>query len=680
MDFLHTDIRRLKGVGEQRAKAFAKLGITDFGSLLTHFPRGYIDHRNTCSIAGAFHRIDETVSIIATVASPVSAHKLKNRMTISKVRIVDETGQMQLTFFNNPYLKNILLQGEQYLFYGKVEQFRAALSMTSPYFEPMPEGRQPKMRPVYPLSAGVTQKMITGALNQLLPMIDGLADPLPAYIAEPLKLCSYSEALRNIHDPTDEDALQAARKRLEFEELFYYLLMLSILRGQNTRPSDFVTKGSDDSFVKLNPFTPTGAQHRVMEEIRADFCSGNRMNRLLQGDVGSGKTFVAGDAAWQMLCAGRQVAVMAPTAILASQHYQYFAPLFEKLGKKCALLVSTMSAKEKRAVYEGLADGSIDFVVGTHALIQKEVAFRELALVITDEQHRFGVMQRHQISDKGRAPHVLAMSATPIPRTMALILYGDLDVSVIDELPAGRQEISTYLVDSDYEQRLYAFIEKQIALGGQVYFVCPLVEENEEMDLTSVQKQTDILKDKFGAQRVAMLHGKMKGGEKDAVMAAFAAGQIKVLVSTTVIEVGINVPAATLMIVRDAERFGLSQLHQLRGRVGRGDKKSYCVLLSDSDSKSAKERMRFFTTTADGFLIAQKDLSLRGPGDLIGARQSGESRMEMLSRGCDMRQLELAQRAARFVLEKDPKLEKEDNKALRRNVMDKFSEIGDIFN
>ena len=680
MDFLHTDIRKLKGVGEQRAKAFAKLGITDFGSLLGHFPRGYIDHRDTSSIAGAFNHIDETVTIVATVASPVSSHKLKNHLTISKVRIVDESGQMQLTFFNNPYLKNILLQGEQYLFYGKVEQFRASITMTSPYFEPMPEGKQPKMRPVYPLSAGVTQKMIISALGQLFPMIGDLPDPLPAYIAQPLKLCSYTEALRNIHNPESDEALQAARKRLEFEELFYYLLMLSILREQNTQPSDFPLTSMDESFVKLNPFTPTAAQHRVMGEIRSDFLSGNRMNRLLQGDVGSGKTFVAGDAAWQMLRAGKQVAVMAPTAILASQHYQYFAPLFERLGKKCALLVSAMPTKEKRAVYDGLADGSIDFVVGTLALIQKEVAFHKLALVITDEQHRFGVSQRHQISDKGSAPHVLAMSATPIPRTMALILYGDLDVSVIDELPAGRQEISTYLVDSDYEQRLYAFMEKQIALGGQVYFVCPLVEENEETDLTSVQEQTDVLKEKFGADRVEMLHGKMKAAEKDAVMAAFADGQIKVLVSTTVIEVGINVPDATLMIVRNAERFGLSQLHQLRGRVGRGAKKSYCVLLSDSKSKSAKERMRFFTSTADGFLIAQKDLSLRGPGDLIGARQSGESRMEILSRGCDMRQLELAQRAARFVLEKDPDLSLSENQILRRNVLDKFSEIGDIFN
>ncbi len=680
MDFLKTDVRTLKGVGEQRARAFAKLGITDYGSLLGHYPRHYIDHRNAVTIAEAYNHIDQNVTIVATIASPVSHHKIKKNFSISKVQIVDESATMTLTFFNNPYLKNLLLQGEQYLFYGKVEQFRASISISSPYFEPMPEGRAPAMRPIYPLCAGVTQKMLTGALGQLLPLLGDLPDPLPAYIAEPLKLCSHSDALRHIHCPADDQALQAARKRLEFEELFYYLLMLSILRNRNTRPSVFSLSFPGEEFVKANPFMPTNAQHRVMEEIRHDLMSGNRMNRLLQGDVGSGKTFVAGDAAWQMLKEGNQVAVMAPTAILAAQHYQYFAPLFERLGKKCALLVSAMTAKEKRAVYEGLADGSIDFVVGTHALIQKEVAFARLALVVTDEQHRFGVMQRQEISDKGNAPHVLAMSATPIPRTMALILYGDLEVSVIDQLPAGRQSISTYLVDSQYEQRLYAFIEKQIALGGQVYFVCPLVEENEETELTSVEKQTDTLKQKFGETQVAMLHGKMKPAEKDAVMSDFAEGKLKVLVSTTVIEVGINVPDATLMIVRDAERFGLSQLHQLRGRVGRGNKKSYCVLISDSRSASAKERMQFFTTTTDGFVIAQKDLSLRGPGDLIGARQSGENQMELLSRGCDMRQLELAQRAARYVLEKDPSLSRAENRILRRNVLDKFNEIGDIFN
>ncbi len=680
MDFLHTDIRFLKGVGEQRAKAFARLGIKDFGGLLHHYPRDYIDHRHTLTIAQAHSHLDETVSIIATIGSAVSFHRLRKNLSVSKVKVFDQSGQMQLTFFNNPYLKNILKQGEQYLFYGKLEHFGAVITMTSPFFEPMPPGKLPSYRPIYPLCAGVTQKMITSALTQLLDQVEDLPDPLPCYISEPLKLMSHGQALHQIHNPDDEEHLAAARKRLEFEELYYYLLGLQLLREKNTQISAFPIQKADPSFVKLNPFTPTDAQHRVMNEIRGDYMSGNRSNRLLQGDVGSGKTLVAGDAAWQMLKEGRQVAMMAPTAILASQHYQYFAPLFEKLGKKCALLISAMTAKEKRAVYDGLKQGTIDFVVGTHALIQKDVEFAQLALVITDEQHRFGVMQRHQISGKGKAPHILAMSATPIPRTMALILYGDLDVSVIDQLPAGRQSISTYLVDSQYEQRLYSFIQKQIQIGGQVYFVCPLVEDSEQMDLTSVEKQTHLLKRMLGDGQVAMLHGKMKSGDKDSIMAAFAAGQIKVLVSTTVIEVGINVPQATLMIIRDAERFGLSQLHQLRGRVGRGNKKSYCILISDSHSKSAKDRMRFFTTTTDGFLIAQKDLSLRGPGDLIGARQSGESQIEALTRGCDMRQLELAQRAARHTLSIDPRLSQKEHQPLQALILDKFSENGDIFN
>ncbi len=680
MDILHTDIRYIKGVGETRARAFAKLGIKDYKTLLHHFPRAYIDHRNTCTIAAAHSRLDENVSIIAVIASAVSFHKLRNNLSVSKVKIADESGVMQLTFFNNPYLKNILRQGEQYLFYGKIEHYGAVITMTSPYFEPMPEGKAPTMRPIYPLCAGVTQKMITSALAQVLPVLPELPETLPEYISSPLGLCSYNDAIKNIHTPPGDTALADAKKRLEFEELFYYLLGLNLLRSRSNQATAFSIQKTDDMFVKLNSFTPTEAQWRVMQEIRNDFLSGKRCARLLQGDVGSGKTFVAGDAAWQMLKEGRQVAMMAPTAILAVQHYQYFAPLFESAGKKCALLISAMTAKEKRAVYEGLQRGEIDFVVGTHALIQKEVAFQNLALVITDEQHRFGVMQRQEISDKGRAPHVLAMSATPIPRTMALILYGDLDVSVIDQLPAGRQKISTYLVDSNYTERLYAFIEKQLLADGQVYFVCPLVEDSEEMDLTSVQKQTEILKKRFGSEAVSMLHGKMKAAQKDTIMADFAAGRVKILVSTTVIEVGINVPSATLMIVKDAERFGLSQLHQLRGRVGRGTKKSYCVLISDSKSASSQERMRFFTGTTDGFAIAQKDLSLRGPGDLIGARQSGESQMELLSRGCDMRQLELAQRAAKHVLQKDPRLSDPMHKALKKAVLDKFNENGDIFN
>ncbi len=677
MDYLKTDIRYVKGVGEQRAKAFARLGITDYKSLLHHFPRTYIDHRQTYSIAQAHSHIDETVSIVAMVASSVSHHKLRKNLSISKVTVVDESGRMQLTFFNNPYLKNILRQGEQYLFYGKIEHFGARISMTSPYFEPIRQGATPSMRPIYPLCSGVTQKMLSSALNYVISGLGDSYEPLPPYIVSSLKLCSYTEAIKNIHTPTSDAALSAAKRRLEFEELFYYLLGLGILRQKGQQKSEFKPIKTDDTFVKQSPFTPTRAQARVISEIRSDFMDGNRMNRLLQGDVGSGKTFVAGDAAWQMLTAGYQVAFMAPTAILASQHYHYFAPIFEKLGKKCALLVSATPAAQKRAIYKGLENGEIDFVVGTHALIQKNVVFDRLSLVITDEQHRFGVAQRSEISGKGKTPHVLAMSATPIPRTMALILYGDLDISVIDELPAGRQQIDTFLVNSSYEERLYKFIEKQLSLGGQVYFVCPLVEENEELDLTSVNEQTEKLRARF--PDTAMLHGKMKASQKDEIMENFVSGKVRVLVSTTVIEVGINVPSATLMIIRDAERFGLSQLHQLRGRVGRGNLKSYCILLSDSNAESALERMKFFTSTTDGFAIASKDLSMRGPGDLIGMRQSGESQLELLQRGCDMRQLELAQRAAQHVLKNDATLCAPEHIYLKEMLLDKFRENGDIF-
>ena len=677
MDFFKNDIRYIKGVGEKRAKLLAKLGIENYRDLLHHYPRAYIDHRQTVTIAKAHSHIGENVTIVATIASIPTLQKIRSNLTIGKVTVVDESGRMQLSFFNNPYLKNLLLQGESYFFYGKIEHFGAHITMSSPYFEPLREGQMPTMRPVYPLSAGITQKMITGALSYVLERLPQNYEPLPSYIVSPLKLCSYYQALRNIHAPTSDAALAAAKRRLEFEELFYYLLGLGMLQQKGRQASTFVLDRTDDTFVNLSPFTPTRAQARVISEIREDLTSGNRMNRLLQGDVGSGKTFVAGDAIWQTLSQGYQAAVMAPTAILATQHYQYFAPIYEKLGKKCALLISAMTAAQKRAVYAGLESGEIDFVVGTHALIQKDVAFNSLALVITDEQHRFGVSQRSEMSGKGISPHILAMSATPIPRTMALILYGDLDISVIDELPAGRQQIDTFLVNSTYEERLYSFIHKHLISGGQVYFVCPLVEENAEMDLTSVNEQTQKLRSRF--PQTAMLHGKMKASEKDSIMADFVNGKIKVLVSTTVIEVGINVPTATLMIIRDAERFGLSQLHQLRGRVGRGNQKSYCVLLSDSHSESARERMKFFTTTNDGFEIARRDLAMRGPGDLIGMRQSGEGQLELLQRGCDMRQLELAQRAVTHVLKKDATLSAPENAKLRELMLDKFRENGDIF-
>lgn len=678
MDFWHTDIRYLKGVGQARAKKFEKLGITDYRSLLEHYPRGYIDHRQTVSIAKAYEHIGETVSIIALIASPVNARLIRKGLTISKVRIADESAVMQLTFFNNPYLKNMLQQGEQYLFYGKIEQNGASVTMTSPYFEPAGQNFVPKLRPVYPLTAGLTARMISGAIGQLLPQLPDF-DPLPAYIKEAVHLPSYTEALRSVHAPESDEALAKARKRLSFSELFFYLLGLNLIRKTVKKDTRFRSGTANNSFVKLSPFTPTNAQYRVISDIRQDLASGKTMNRLLQGDVGSGKTFVAGDAAWQMLAAGYQVAVMAPTSILASQHYTYFAPLFAKLGKKCALLVGAMTAKAKKEVYDGLADGSIDFVVGTHALIQKEVRFHSLSLVITDEQHRFGVLQRGTLSEKGSAPHILAMSATPIPRTMALILYGDLDISVIDELPKGRQQIDTFLVDSSYEQRLYRFIEKQLSLGGSVYFVCPLIEdENGESELTGVKEQADILRQKFGTT-VGLLHGKMRPTEKDQMMSDFAEGNIRILVSTTVIEVGINVPCASLMIIRDAERFGLSQLHQLRGRVGRGTLKSYCVLISDTKSLTAKKRMKFFCSTTDGFLIAKEDLALRGPGDLIGSRQSGENQIDVIYRNCDMRLLDIAARAAKHVLEIDPTLSDIRHAETKSFLLDKFKENGDIF-
>ncbi len=678
MDFFATDIQNIRGIGAVKAKAFAKLGIRTYRDLLTHFPRAYIDHRHTVAIADIIDHIDEYVTLIAVVGSVPAPHRIRKGLTICRLHIYDETGRMQITFFNNPYLKNMLRAGETYAFYGKISPMGTTLTMTSPTFEPYRADRPPTLRPVYPLSSGLTQKSIAAAVGEILPLIPSDHDPLPEYLRQRLGLMPYAEALRAVHRPQDDEALSRARYRLNFEELFYYLLGLSLLKKRARKPNRYPARNSDGSFVKLHNFTLTNAQKKVISEIRNDLAAPHTMNRLLQGDVGSGKTLVAGDAAWQVLRAEHQVAIMAPTEILAAQHFDYFAPLFEKLGKKTVLLVSSLSAAEKRAAKAAIQSGEADIVVGTHALIQKGVDFKDLALVVTDEQHRFGVLQRGALTDKGAAPHVLAMSATPIPRTMALILYGEMDISVLDELPPGRQKIETYLVTSDYEERLYAFIEKQINASHRVYWVCPLVEQDEESELTSVEAQADTLKSRFG-DAVAVIHGKMSAKEKDAVMTSFARGEISVLVATTVIEVGINVPAATLMIIKDADRFGLSQLHQLRGRVGRGGDRSYCVLISDSRSDSAKKRMRFFTSTTDGFKIAAEDLATRGPGDLIGARQSGEDAAHLIAQRCDMRQVELAQRAAGYVLEKDPSLSRPEHRALLSIVMEKFEQSGDIF-
>ncbi|MBQ7035430.1 MAG: ATP-dependent DNA helicase RecG, partial [Clostridia bacterium] len=531
--------------------------------------------------------------------------------TLTRFTVEDASGLMTLTYFNNPYIKDKLKEGKTFNFYGRCDS-KMLLNMTAPQAEELKGGEKPGILPVYPLTAGLTQKQVRWWVRMAFDRLrKNLADPLPEKLREKYQLCSLEEALEAVHFGADHATIAKGRRRLIFEELLYFQLGLGLYSRREKDQNRFPIGPRQDGFARLQPFEPTPSQAQAVAEILGDMQGEFAMNRLLQGDVGSGKTYVAGEAVYAALSAGYQAAIMAPTEILARQHAEYFRPLFEKLGFTTALLVGSMTAKEKRETYAALQSGEIRLIIGTHALLQEKVEFEKLGLVVADEQHRFGVRQRAMLAQKGEKPHILVMSATPIPRTMALMVWGDLDLSVLEGLPAGRKPIKSYLVDSQYRERLQGFMEKQIAEGGQVYIVCPLVEENPDADLESAEALFEALKEQYG-DTADMIHGKMKPADKDRAMAKFVAGETKILVSTTVIEVGINVPAATLMILMNAERFGLSQLHQLRGRVGRGARQSYCVLVSDHKSAKTRERLEYFCSTTDGFAISEKDLELRG--------------------------------------------------------------------
>ena len=657
---LNTDVRYIKGVGEAKAKALGKLGIATLGDLIGWFPRRYDDRRESKPISQLIP--GETACVSAMIASEPRLAHIRKGMDLVKVRAVDETGALDITFFNQSWLKSQLQIGKTYSFYGKAEGTLLRKTMVSPVVEA--EGRREntgRIVPVYPLTAGVSQLLLSRAIRQGLDACaDILPDCLPDDVRQAHQLCRVNYAYENIHFPESPETLDIARRRLAFEELFFFAIGLKLLRSRretvNVPPFHAVDMAP---FYDSLPFTLTDAQRRCVDEAIADMRSGRPMNRLCQGDVGSGKTMVAAACVYFCVKNGRQAALMAPTELLAEQHYRGLAPLLEKLHIRCALLTGSTPAKTKRSITAQLAAGEIDFAIGTHALISGGVAYADLGLVVTDEQHRFGVAQRTALAEKGEHPHTMVMSATPIPRTLALILYGDLDVSVIDQLPPGRKPIETYAVTSAYYPRLYAFIRKQVEAGRQVYIVCPMVSENDDLPderkaVTEYAKklQTEIFPD----LKVAYVHGKMKAKEKDAVMAAFAAGESHILVSTTVIEVGVDVPNASLMVVENAERFGLSQLHQLRGRVGRGQHQSYCVLVSDNKNEETRQRLRAMTKTADGFKIAEEDLRLRGPGDFFGVRQHGLPGLRVADIGCDTRLLAEAQAAAEELLAKDPDL------------------------
>lgn len=674
---LQTDVRYIKGIGEARAKALSKLGIATLQDLIGYFPRRYEDRTMTRSIREL--ELGETVCVRAMIANDPVASRISGGRTVVKARAVDDSGALDLTFFNQEYRKNSLHRGETYIFCGKVEGNLLARRMTNPIVEQ--EGQQVltgHIVPIYPLTAGVSQNLLYKAVGQGLTACRHLlTDCLPDAVRQEHSLCHSGYAYENIHFPADAEALDLARRRMVFEELFILSCGLQMLRSRRTDVAGPACAAADmEEFYRALPFPLTNAQRRAITEAVTDMRSGRPMNRLCQGDVGSGKTMVAAGCVWFAAQSGWQSALMAPTEILARQHYENLTPLFEKFGLRCALLTGSTKARERRDILENLALGSIDLCIGTHALLTEDVSYARLGLVITDEQHRFGVNQRAALGQKAENPHMLVLSATPIPRTLALIIYGDLDVSVMNELPPGRQKVDTFAVGESYRQRVEQFIRKQVEAGHQVFIVCPLVGQEDHIPderKAAAAYAKKLREEVFPDLRVCLLHGKMKAKEKEKVMEDFAAGSGDILVATTVVEVGVDVPNATCMVVENAERFGLSQLHQLRGRVGRGQAKSYCILLSEHPSEETKRRLKVMTKTNDGFEISREDLALRGPGDFFGQRQHGLPALKIADLSCDMALLDEAQQAAKGWMAQDPALEKPESGALRARIETLFA-------
>ena len=666
----NSSVSMLKGIGEQRERKLQKLGISTIEDLLTHYPREYKDRSEILKIADL--PMDEPSTFLAQVKEE-GQNSRHGRLVYTRMKVYDETGSVGVLWYNQPYMKNSLKIGEWYLFSGKLQKKYGRKEILSPEVERIGENfAGGRIIPVYPASEGVSQKMLRNLMEDALSqMSGGMREELPLWLRKEYKLAERNFAIENIHFPKTEQGFYDARRRLVFEELF--VLQTALFQLKNTLEDSgegiiLKKKKALQEAEGLLPFALTGAQKRVLKEMEKDMTSGKIMNRLVQGDVGSGKTAVAMVAAYWAIKNGYQVTIMAPTEVLANQHFESFQKVFEPAGIKVVLLTGSLKAKEKRETLEQVKNGDAQMIVGTHAVIQKGVEYHKLGLAITDEQHRFGVRQRSTLADKGENVHTLVMTATPIPRTLALILYGDLDISIIDELPPGRQKIDTSAVDSRYHQRIYTFIQKHVKEGRQAYVICPMIEESEKLEVQSVLNYTEELVKELPECRVACVHGKMKAKEKQEIMDGFAAGNIDVLVSTTVIEVGINVPNATIMLIENAERFGLAQLHQLRGRVGRGSEKSYCILVSDTKTKVAKERMKTMTESEDGFVISEKDLKLRGPGEFFGIRQHGLPELKIADLYKDMAILKEAQSAAAELLKKDRFLEAEEHQLLREHI------------
>ena len=677
MEKLKTSVQYLKGVGPKRYKLLNRLGIETIEDLIYFLPKSYEDRRELKKIMSL--KDGEKTSVKVIIENDPYVYKPKRNISITRVLVKDDTGMAQLIWFNQDYIVKSLKKGEIIKVNGKVKKSGKIIEIHNPVY--VKEGEESdkigQILPIYSLTEKLKNndliKIMDTALYEYLEYVD---DKLPEYIIEKFNLPNLQDSLRNIHFPKDRSHYIKSRKRLAFEELFTLQLGLLLIKNKYNIKKDYIEYPQTlelESFIQDLPFELTNAQTKVFKEICNDMESPKQMNRLVQGDVGSGKTIIAVLAMYKAFKGGYQSVMMAPTEILATQHYESISSVFKGYGIKCELLISSISKKKKKEIIERVKNGETHILIGTHALIEDYVEFKSLGLAVTDEQHRFGVRQRAKLSSKGESPDILVMTATPIPRTLALILYGDLDISIIDELPPGRKQIKTYVRNNSSKYKIYDFIKTQIKEGRQAYVVCPLVEESETLNIKSATELYDELKEnEFKDFNIELLHGKMKSSDKDEIMMRFKNGDVDILISTTVIEVGVNVPNASIMMIENAERFGLAQLHQLRGRIGRGEYQSYCILINDSNSKVARQRMDIMEKTNDGFIISEKDLEIRGPGEFFGTRQHGLPELKVAKLPSDIKILKVAQETCFEILKIDPNLEQKEHEGIKQKIKEMF--------